>query len=412
MCVIAGATGSGKTEVLQRLRRLGQQVCDLEGLAHHRGSVFGHLGEAAQPTSEHFRNLAAVEWATLDPERFVFLEDEGSRIGSVCVPAPLYHRVRSAHCVVRLDVPFALRAERSLATYGPFGPDALGQAVNSFRHRMGDKRTDELLARLARGELRYVCEEALRNYDRSYDYHLRKGRDPSCMFSVSVDTLDVTAAAEAVLAIALPRESSAPLVPQPSPPEAPLFNGEGDVRGAAERGGAAGGAATTQQAQGLRQARCFCGRVEVRVSGCPLTVSICHCSVCRRLSGAPSVASVLLQPKQVEVLATDGGDLPLVETRTSEAVVRLRCAGCFSPVVARLGARYVAVPLSLFDWGEEPPPAEWRPQHHLHYGSRVLDAEDDLPKYKGRSQGPHWQPLVAVDAGIQSGDSGPAGAQT
>eukprot|EP00971_Amphidinium_carterae_P240060 4766330-Amphidinium_carterae.2 len=36
------------------------------------------------------------------------------------------------HKVVHLDVPFELRAERSLAVYGPFGADALAKVVAQF----------------------------------------------------------------------------------------------------------------------------------------------------------------------------------------------------------------------------------------------------------------------------------------
>lgn len=35
-------------------------------------------------------------------------------------------------------------------------------------------------------------------------------------------------------------------------------------------------------------------------------------------------------------------------------------------------------------------PEAWRPKHHLHYESRVLDVLDDLLKYSGRSRGPVW----------------------
>ncbi len=42
--VLDGNTGSAKTEILNRLPALGVQVIDLEGLAHHRGSLFGAMG--------------------------------------------------------------------------------------------------------------------------------------------------------------------------------------------------------------------------------------------------------------------------------------------------------------------------------------------------------------------------------
>lgn len=50
--VLGGCTGSGKTEVLHALRRKGEQVLDLEGLANHRGSAFGAVGQPPQPSNE------------------------------------------------------------------------------------------------------------------------------------------------------------------------------------------------------------------------------------------------------------------------------------------------------------------------------------------------------------------------
>jgi tRNA 2-selenouridine synthase len=39
--ILGGYTGTGKTEILHSLKKKGQQVIDLEGLANHRGSVLG-----------------------------------------------------------------------------------------------------------------------------------------------------------------------------------------------------------------------------------------------------------------------------------------------------------------------------------------------------------------------------------
>ena len=56
MIVLGGMTGSSKTHILRYLKERGQQVIDLEGLANHKGSAFGSLGQPPQPTTEHFAN--------------------------------------------------------------------------------------------------------------------------------------------------------------------------------------------------------------------------------------------------------------------------------------------------------------------------------------------------------------------
>ena len=59
--VIGGYTGSGKTEILQELKHQGEQVIDLERLAHHKGSAFGGIGQKEQPSVEQFENLLYKE---------------------------------------------------------------------------------------------------------------------------------------------------------------------------------------------------------------------------------------------------------------------------------------------------------------------------------------------------------------
>ena len=56
MIVLGGMTGSGKTHIIRFFRQKGEQVIDLEGIAHHKGSAFGSLGQPPQPTTEQFAN--------------------------------------------------------------------------------------------------------------------------------------------------------------------------------------------------------------------------------------------------------------------------------------------------------------------------------------------------------------------
>lgn len=66
--IVGGKTGSGKTYVLHQLKMLNQQIIDLEGLAHHKGSAFGSLGQAPQPSIEMFENNLAIQWCKIDPK--------------------------------------------------------------------------------------------------------------------------------------------------------------------------------------------------------------------------------------------------------------------------------------------------------------------------------------------------------
>ena len=102
LVVLGGMTGSGKTDILHEMQAMGHQVLDLEGVANHKGSVFGALGQANQPTNEHFENELAKIWSGFDANRPIWIEDESNSVGTVRINDVLFGRMRKAE-VIRLD---------------------------------------------------------------------------------------------------------------------------------------------------------------------------------------------------------------------------------------------------------------------------------------------------------------------
>ncbi|PTQ74530.1 tRNA 2-selenouridine(34) synthase MnmH [Celeribacter persicus] len=103
--LIDGNTGTAKTDLLHRVAARGAQVLDLEGLANHRGSIFGGMGE--QPAQKGFESRLAAALAKLDPATPVLVEAESSRIGDLSVPPSLW----TAMCAApRIDVTAQLSA--------------------------------------------------------------------------------------------------------------------------------------------------------------------------------------------------------------------------------------------------------------------------------------------------------------
>ncbi len=94
--ILGGLTGSGKTGILKYMMSAGQQVTDLEGLASHRGSAFGALGQPPQPSSEHFANLLYDDLAGKEDNSPVWLEDESRNIGTVFMPDNFYAHMQAA----------------------------------------------------------------------------------------------------------------------------------------------------------------------------------------------------------------------------------------------------------------------------------------------------------------------------
>jgi tRNA 2-selenouridine synthase len=94
MVVLDGNTGTAKTEILNLLPGLGVQVIDLEGLANHRGSLFGAMGP--QPSQKAFEGRLAQALAALDPTRPVVVEAESSKIGQCRLPPEIWKAMTKA----------------------------------------------------------------------------------------------------------------------------------------------------------------------------------------------------------------------------------------------------------------------------------------------------------------------------
>ena len=72
---------------------------------------------------------------------------------------------------------------------------------------------------------------------------------------------------------------------------------------------------------------CACGKIRYRASGTPLCPSFCHCSICRRTSGAPVVAWATFRTEQLEWLSGTPRTFA-----SSPKAVRSFCGDCGTPV--------------------------------------------------------------------------------
>lgn len=188
LIVLGGTTGSGKTEVLHELRKLGEQIIDLEELAHHKGSSFGMLGQAAQPSTEQFENQLYQVWQQLNPTKRVWIEDESRRIGSCLVPLVFWQQLQSAPVVV-LNVPLAERIQFLVKHYGCFDRQLLREALDRIKKRLGGQHHQAAIEALAQGDYATVANITLVYYDKAYRYDLAK-RHASQIREISVTSTD------------------------------------------------------------------------------------------------------------------------------------------------------------------------------------------------------------------------------
>jgi tRNA 2-selenouridine synthase len=185
--IIGGYTGSGKTLVLKQLAQQGQTVIDLEALAHHKGSAFGALGEAAQPKQEMFENLLAqkltdVRWSLAETNTVktnneqrstcIWLEDESQRIGNLQIPMPLWYTMRKSP-VYFLDIPFEERLNYITEGYGKFTKEQLVNAIIRIQKRLGGLETKNAINHLLENNHKACFGILLAYYDKLYNKALQ-----------------------------------------------------------------------------------------------------------------------------------------------------------------------------------------------------------------------------------------------
>jgi len=122
----------------------------------------------------------------------------------------------------------------------------------------------------------------------------------------------------------------------------------------------------------------MCGAVRYAATGVPFSTLYCHCTSCRKHTGAPAV--VLLGYKKDQVKFTKG-ERKIYES--TPGVGRGFCGDCGTPMTwegdgGELGP-LVEVLISTLD-----NPDAFAPEGHIHHGERIawFDTSDNLPRYR------------------------------
>jgi hypothetical protein len=127
---------------------------------------------------------------------------------------------------------------------------------------------------------------------------------------------------------------------------------------------------------------CLCGAIRYRIAGAPHHVSHCHCTMCRRASGAAMVTWATVPADSFEI--TKG------EPRwyqSSDHGKRGFCPGCGTPILfsSTHYAGWVDVTAGSLDR-----PEQVRPTNHTYEPSRIpwLTMSDGLPRHIEDSRSP------------------------
>ena len=134
------------------------------------------------------------------------------------------------------------------------------------------------------------------------------------------------------------------------------------------------------------RARCHCGAVQYEVCSEPVDAKLCHCLACQKLHGAPMQWAAIFHKRDVRI--TEGIEHLRFfnsERQKHERILpcKVSCSRC-GTLIADEGRRmWLAFP-SLFDFGHvSKVPAPFKPTCHIFYSLRVVDINDDLPKWSG-----------------------------
>lgn len=172
LVLLGGCTGSGKSEVLRALAEQGEQIIDLERLAHHKGSVFGGLMMPPQPTTEQFQNNLFETILKLDISKRIWIEDESLGIGKIFLPESFWRQM-NASPIVEIVLERLDRVVRLVNEYGMTNPDMFLEAMGKITRKLGGQHFNAAKEKLLQGDMHGTIDILLTYYDKAY----RKGLD-------------------------------------------------------------------------------------------------------------------------------------------------------------------------------------------------------------------------------------------
>jgi hypothetical protein len=122
------------------------------------------------------------------------------------------------------------------------------------------------------------------------------------------------------------------------------------------------------------QGRCFCGTVQIEVTGAPEAMGYCHCSSCRSWSGGPVNGFSLWKPDAVKITAGAEHVGTFNKTKMSFRKFCTKCGGHLMTDHPTLGLTDV--------FAATIPTLDFVPGVHVNYSKTVLPMRDGLPKLK------------------------------
>jgi len=171
--VLQGNTGTGKTAIIRQLQQEGYPAIDLEGMAKHRGSIFGHVGLRAN-NQKTFDSFLVTDLLKLQESPYILFEGESQRIGKVLVPQFLMSKKETTTQIV-IQLPIEERVRHIIEDYRPSEHKLeLISGFNYIKDRIHTPVAKEIMTYLETDQFDHAVRLLLEHYyDPRYEHSMQ-----------------------------------------------------------------------------------------------------------------------------------------------------------------------------------------------------------------------------------------------
>lgn len=180
LLVLNGYTGTGKTWLLQQLKKEGFPTLDLEQMAGHRGSIFGQIG--LKPNNQKkFDSLLLEELERYKNKHYIIIEGESKRIGRVMLPEFFYKKKETGKQFF-IHLPIPERVKIIMSDYNPDeDPQQFIDAYQFIRKNIHTPIANQIQQLLVNNEFPEAVALLLEYYyDSRYDHAITQAEGEVC----------------------------------------------------------------------------------------------------------------------------------------------------------------------------------------------------------------------------------------
>eukprot|EP01026_Neomeris_dumetosa_P055297 TRINITY_DN50172_c0_g1_i8.p2 TRINITY_DN50172_c0_g1~~TRINITY_DN50172_c0_g1_i8.p2 ORF type:complete len:201 (-),score=24.25 TRINITY_DN50172_c0_g1_i8:314-889(-) len=146
---------------------------------------------------EQYSNDIALEWCNFDRNKPVWIEAEGSSVGTCSVPQEIFKQMQQAQITIEVVKSLQERIKYLVQVYGDANVEDLVICTQRITKRIGGQNTTKVVELLRSGDLESATELLLKYYDKTYKYVLNNRR--GSVYEVAVIDLSPDDAAEKIL---------------------------------------------------------------------------------------------------------------------------------------------------------------------------------------------------------------------